>query len=262
MVPPSYVRLFQITLSQTHSSKFKEHVGAASIDGTLHTPFQLMAGSDDQVAGSVDQVAESAAIATRFQVRLFNEDTRMAIDSKTSFLDSDAAMELVTQVRNYKGTKLWLFVMDRVQRMAADKWGSYVSPFQVRLGFEQIMDAALREDEELTDEFRICKRQRQEKARGQPTPAAAEGPQKEEETKLIEVNSEPEQELASPAEDRKGEGTSESREASPDWGEPVEYTNLHEALSELDHGEEVAESAAPVMNLIPPKDSKCHLSNQ
>ena len=144
MVPPSYVRLFQITLSQTHSSKFKEHFGAASIDGTLHTPFQLMAGSDDQVAGSADQVAESAAIATRFQVRLFNEDTRMAIDSKTSFLDSDAAMELVTQVRNYKGTKLWLFVMDRVQKMVAEERGSYVSPFQVRLGYEQILGTAFK----------------------------------------------------------------------------------------------------------------------
>ena len=137
MIPPSYVRLFQITLSQTHSSKFKEHFGAASIDGTLHTPFQLMAGSDDQVAGS-------AAIATRFQVRLFNEDTRMAIDSKTSFLDSDAAMELVTQVRNYKGTKLWLFMMDRVQKMAAEERGSYVSPFQVRLGYEQILGTAFK----------------------------------------------------------------------------------------------------------------------
>ena len=39
MIPPSYVRLFQITLSQTHSSKFRQHFGAATIDGTLHTPF-------------------------------------------------------------------------------------------------------------------------------------------------------------------------------------------------------------------------------
>ena len=66
------------------------------------------------------------------------------------------------------------------------------------------------------------------------------------------MNSEPEQELASPAEDRKGEGRSESREASPDWGEPID--DLDEALSDLvprDPGGRVDESAAPV-NLVPP----------
>ena len=83
MIPPSYVRLFQITLAQTHSAKFRQHFGAASIDGTLHTPFQLLA-EQDVVAVSAAQVAESAALATNFQVRLFTEDTRMAIDSKTS----------------------------------------------------------------------------------------------------------------------------------------------------------------------------------
>ena len=38
LIPPSYVRLFQITLSQTHSSKFREQFGAMAMDGTLHTP--------------------------------------------------------------------------------------------------------------------------------------------------------------------------------------------------------------------------------
>ena len=69
MIPPSYVRLFQITLAQTHSDKFRQHFGAATIDGTLHTPFQLMVRSADEVAGSAERVAESAALATRFQVR-------------------------------------------------------------------------------------------------------------------------------------------------------------------------------------------------
>ena len=39
------------------------------------------------------------------------EDTRLAIDSKTSFLEHDSARDLVAQVQNYRGTKLWLFVM-------------------------------------------------------------------------------------------------------------------------------------------------------
>ena len=42
MIPPSYVRLFQITLSQTHSSKFRQHFGAAVMDGTLDEPFKLL----------------------------------------------------------------------------------------------------------------------------------------------------------------------------------------------------------------------------
>ena len=48
-----------------------------------HTPFQLLA-AQDVVAGSAAQVAESAAMAANFQVRLVTEDSRMAIDSKTS----------------------------------------------------------------------------------------------------------------------------------------------------------------------------------
>ena len=43
LIPPSYVHLFQLTLSQTHCAKFQQHFGAATLDGTLHTPFQLLA---------------------------------------------------------------------------------------------------------------------------------------------------------------------------------------------------------------------------
>ena len=42
MIPPSYVRLFQITLSQVHSAKFQQHFGAMAMDGTLYKPFSHM----------------------------------------------------------------------------------------------------------------------------------------------------------------------------------------------------------------------------
>ena len=41
MIPPSYVRLFQITLSQVHSAKFRQHFGAMAMDGTLVKPFHM-----------------------------------------------------------------------------------------------------------------------------------------------------------------------------------------------------------------------------
>ena len=62
-------------------------------------------------------MAESAALATNFQLRLFTEDMWLAIDSKTSFLDQDTATDLGTQVRDCRGTKLWLYVMNQVREI-------------------------------------------------------------------------------------------------------------------------------------------------
>ena len=75
------------------------------------------------MAGSAAQVAESAALATNFQLRLFTEDTRLAIDSKTSFLEQEAAKALVHQVRNYGGTKLLLFVKNQVRQIQKKQAG-------------------------------------------------------------------------------------------------------------------------------------------
>ena len=151
MIPPSYVRLFQITLSQTHSKKFRQYFGAADIDGTLHTPFQMLAMKedasleDDKVAGSVASVVASAALATRFQVRLFNEDTRLAIDSKTACLNRKKAKHLVWQVKRYRGTKLWIFVMKQVKQLATHLGPMKdPSPFLLHPGYEQIMGAAFK----------------------------------------------------------------------------------------------------------------------
>ena len=124
-VPLSYMRVFKIKLSQIHSEKFKQHFGVAIMDGTFHTPIQMfptqvrkvaesaasVAESPASVAESVASVAESAetaetaALATRFQLRLFSADTRLAIDYKTSFLDHDRCQQLVTDVSNFKQVK-------------------------------------------------------------------------------------------------------------------------------------------------------------
>ena len=145
IIPPSYVRLFQIVLSQTHSAKFRQHFGIADIDGTLYAPFQMLVESD-MVAASAASVAESTALVTKFHVNLFEMDTRLAIDSKTSFLDHERAHDLVSQVKRYRGTKLWMFVMKRVKQMATMKFGhtKSPSPFMLRLGYEQIMGAAFK----------------------------------------------------------------------------------------------------------------------
>ena len=90
-----------------------------------------------------DKVAASAA---KFQVRLFQEDTRLAIDSKTAFLDRNQARRLVWQVQRYCGTKLWMFVMKQVKQLATRHLGPMKepSPFLLRAGFEQKMGAAFK----------------------------------------------------------------------------------------------------------------------
>ena len=96
---------------------------------------------------SAAQVAESAALATNFQLRLFTEDMWLAIDSKTSFLDQVTAPDLVTQVRDYRGPKLWLYVMNQVrviqkaQAVGQGWWRKEPSPFALRMGYEQNLDA-------------------------------------------------------------------------------------------------------------------------
>ena len=92
-------------------------------------------------------MAESAALATNFQLKLFTEDMWLAIDSKTSFLDQDTAPDLVTQVRDYRSPKLWLYVMSQVREIqkaqAAGQgwWRKEPSPFELRMGYEQNLDA-------------------------------------------------------------------------------------------------------------------------
>ena len=144
LIPSSHMRLFQNTLSRVHSDKFKQHFGAATIDGTLRTPFQMLSTqlgkvieSAASVAESVASVAESAARATKFQLRLFMEDTRLAIDCKTSFLDRDEGQPLVSGVRNFTGHKLWMFMMKRVKQIATEPY-----PIQLRMGYEQSLAAA------------------------------------------------------------------------------------------------------------------------
>ena len=149
IIPPSYVRLFQIILSQVHSEKFRQHFGAVDTDGTLRTPFQMLALcsiESDKVTASVASVAESVAQASKFQVRLFMTDARLAIDSRTSFLDCQQAQDLVSQVRRYRGTKLWMFVMKQVKQMAMKKTGPMKdpSPFLLHSGYQQIMGAAFK----------------------------------------------------------------------------------------------------------------------
>ena len=146
MILPSYVRCVQMTMSQEHSAKLQQHFGAARIDGTIHTPI-IQLRSKEEVDLDIDpvaSVAESAARTTKFSLWLFMQDTRLAIDSKTSFLAGQEAQDLVTQVQNYRGTKLAMFVMKRVKQMASDKFQNQMclSPVQLRMGFEQIMGAA------------------------------------------------------------------------------------------------------------------------
>ena len=101
------------------------------------------------MAGTAAQVAESAAIATAFQIRLFNEDTRTAIDARTNFLNESD--DLVREVQNYRGTQLWQFVWDRVQEKqnAQQKLKQdprkQPSPNEVRFGYELIMAAAFKD---------------------------------------------------------------------------------------------------------------------
>ena len=161
MIPHSYVRVFQIVLSQIHSDKFKQHFGAAIIDGTLHTPIPLhtpiqMFPTRREVAESAASVGESAAsvaesdasvaLATKFQMRLFSADTRLAIDDKTSFLNNTTGEQLVTDVRNfkYKGKKLWTYTMKRITKLAREEFGKEktLSPALLNAAFQQIMAKA------------------------------------------------------------------------------------------------------------------------
>ena len=142
MIPPSYVRLFQITLSQVHSAKFRQHFGAAAMDGTLVQPFHMHEHENEEM-----WVAESAARRKRFEV-----DTRIAIDSK--ILENDD----VAKVQNYRGKKLWMFVMKRVRA---------TSPVTLRMGCQQILGAALKRWRE-EDQRQQAEQQAEQQADDQP----------------------------------------------------------------------------------------------
>ena len=57
---PSFVRLFQITLAQTHSKQFQQHCGYAKIENILHIPFHVIAEREN--------LAASVAVATNPQI--------------------------------------------------------------------------------------------------------------------------------------------------------------------------------------------------
>ena len=75
MIPPNLVHLFQITLAHTHKKKFIQHFGNAFLDGSLHTPIQVLAERDG--------VAVSAVVATNVQINSFTNDTLNAIYKNT-----------------------------------------------------------------------------------------------------------------------------------------------------------------------------------
>ena len=127
LIPPDSVRIFQHILLRVHSDKLKQYFGTSSIDDILHTPFQMLSAQFGKVAESAAWVAESAAKvseavaqATRFQLRLFKEDTMLAIDYKTSFLNHDEGQQLVSEVRNITGQKLWIVVMNQVKELVRE----------------------------------------------------------------------------------------------------------------------------------------------
>ena len=153
MVPASYIRVFQITLSQVHSKTFKQHFGASTFDGSLHTPIQLLNPVEEsEVADSAAPakskpaivVSKSAGLKTKFQLNLFMMDTRLEIDEKTSFLNGGDDKQLVEDVRSYRGDKLWEFVMKGVKKLAASVYGKKdLSPFQLHVGYQQVLGRAL-----------------------------------------------------------------------------------------------------------------------
>ena len=73
-IPPSYIRVFQLTLVQTYDRKFKQHFGNASMNSILHTPYHLLKTREmllktrkiwemwgDVAEDKEDEVAESVA---------------------------------------------------------------------------------------------------------------------------------------------------------------------------------------------------------
>ena len=111
MIPPSYVRLFQLTVAQVHSKKWRQHFGAATIENILHTPIQVLAEQRG--------VAVSAAVATNFQIKVFTEDTRIGIDKLTRDLDKVEYSGYVQEARDYTGSGLFKFVLNRAQQHVA-----------------------------------------------------------------------------------------------------------------------------------------------
>ena len=260
MLPPSYVRDFQLSLSQEHSAKFRQHFGAASIDGTLHAPLALMPGfargmvasavSVPGVVASASTVAESAARATQFQQRVFMADTRLAIDSKTSFLDRDEAKGLVKKVQNYRGTKLETLLMKRVKQIATAQYGKNkrLSPVQLRIGYAQILGAALKrrwQRAEMGEEPRRKRRRRESQQEEWEVPQEEEEAAQEEEPQEMEEAAQEEepQEEEEAAEEEEPQEEEKDDDFSPDWGPvepeaagrpaPTDQPELDEALAEL-----------------------------
>ena len=94
--------------------------------------------SDDRVVASAASVAASAALrAMMFQQRIFTIDSRLAFEDKTKVLDRTQAQHLASQVEQYRGTKLWMFVMKQVKQIDP-------SPRMLHAGFEQNMEEALK----------------------------------------------------------------------------------------------------------------------
>ena len=124
MIPPSFVRLFQFALAQVHSEKFMQHFGSATIEDILHTPIQVLAEHEG--------VAVSAAVATDFQINLFTEDTRMALDHITSAMDKIEVDGFVQQAREFQGSGLFMFVLDRAVKHVAEHAQNWQNSFAVR----------------------------------------------------------------------------------------------------------------------------------
>ena len=92
-------------------------------------------------------MAESAALATSFQLRLFAEGVWLAIDLRPpSWVRTQPWLDLVRPVRDYRSPKLWLYVMSQVREIqkaqAAGQgwWRKEPSPFALRLGVFSLLN--------------------------------------------------------------------------------------------------------------------------
>ena len=153
LIPPSFVRLYQLALAQTHSKKFMEHFGAAKVADILNIPIQVMAEESG--------FDPSSAVATDFQVSLFEEDTTLALDEITASLDAAEVASYVEQARAYKGNGLFMFVLERATEHVAHRTpsGQTPSPFRARLLYEHIIGTAFhslqREKQEADERDRL-----------------------------------------------------------------------------------------------------------
>ena len=132
------MRLFQLAFAQVHSDKIMQHFGSATIEDILHTPIQALPEQQG--------VDVSAAVATDFQIKVFTEDTRMALDAITSPLDKVEVAGYVQQAQEFQGSGLFMFVLDRAAKHVAEhaKYGNTPSPFATRIAYEQILGAAFK----------------------------------------------------------------------------------------------------------------------